>query len=200
MTTSSILGRVLGTGSFLTLRGKKYQCGRVRVKHFAEAKAFLMSLAPDPLKELRETDENAKLFDSFPPEVQKALALKAFEIREERKALTSQEAAHWINGPEGVLFFFWVMVRDFHPELATIQAVFEAFPPHVDEQEATRTGQPQELSLPECELIKRKVDEMSGMDKIEEQAAKKDEPAKSRRARNKAQRLAKKKGRSRSRN
>ena len=182
----------MGTGSFLTLRGKRYQCGRVRIKHFAEARAFLMSLAPDPLKELRDTEENAKTFDAFPPEVQKALALKALEIREERRALSSQEAAHWINGPEGVLFFFWVMVRDHHPELATIQAVFETFPPHVDEKEAAETGGPQELSLPECELIRRKVDEMSGMDKLEEQAEKKDEPAKSRRARNKAQRQSKK--------
>lgn len=142
----SPLERALGVGSFLTLRGKKYQCSPLRLRHFAEAKAFLVSLAPDPLKELLE---DAETFDGFSPEVQKALALKALELREERKSLASNETAHWINGPEGVLFFFWAMVRDHHPEFATIQSVFEAFPLDVKDKE---------LTIAEADLLRKQID------------------------------------------
>lgn len=149
---ASPMERALGTGSFLRLRGKLYQCSRLRIRHFAEAKAFIMALAPDPLKELRGTPEDAATFDGFPPEVQKALALEALSLREKRRQVSNAEAAHWINGPEGILFFFWVMVRNHHKEFATIESVFQAFP--LDDEK-------NEFSIAECQLIQQKVDEMS---------------------------------------
>lgn len=144
--TRSPIERALGTGGILRLRGKMYQCSPLRLAHFAEAKAFLVALAPDPLAELAAEQST---FNQFPPEVQKALALKALEIREERKSTTSAEAHLWINSEEGILFLFWCMVRDHHKELATFQAVVEAFKPG---------DKHKELSIPECDLIRQKLD------------------------------------------
>ncbi len=165
---ASPMERALGTGSFLKLRGKTYQCSRIRLRHFAEAKAFLMALAPDPLQELRGTPEEAATFDGFPPEVQKALALKALELKEERKKVAHAEAAHWINGAEGVLFFFWVMVRNHHPEFHRIEDVFQAFPPDKEEDDQS---DPQPLSIGEAVSIQQKVDELSFGGDVEKKAS-----------------------------
>ena len=161
MSKSSTLARALGTGGFLTLRGVKYQTSKLRLRHFAEAKAFLIASAPDPLKELQEEKE---LFDSFPPHVQNALALKAFELREQRRSIANADASAFIEGSEGVLFFFWIMVRDNCPKFATFQAVLQEFP--LDNPE-------RELSIAEAQLLQEHIDEMSGLKEI--QAARADQ-------------------------
>lgn len=143
------LERATGSPGFITLRGKRYRCLPLKLRHFCEAKAFLVQLAPDPLKELAEENET---FSKFAPDIQKALALKALELKEQRKNIAATEAAEWINGEEGILFLFWCMIRDSHPEFATLDKVFETFPPGND-----NGG----LTIPEAELIRRKIDEIT---------------------------------------
>lgn len=142
------LERATGAPGFLKLRGKTLKCRPLRLRHFAEAKAFLVQLAPDPLKELAEDKET---FATFPPEVQKALALKALELKEQRRNVAAADATAWINGEEGVLFLLWAMVRDDHPEYATLDALLAAFPP----------GSDKALTIPEADLIRRKIDEIT---------------------------------------
>lgn len=162
MAIRSPMERALGTSAFLTLRGKCYQCSPLRMRHFAEAKAFLCAMAPDPVKELADDKET---FATFPPEIQKHLAIEALRMREQRRTSTSAEAAQWINSEEGVLFLFWCMVRDHHKELATFNAVIETFTPGNEKKE---------LSIPECDLIRQKIDEITlGSEQLVALAAKK---------------------------
>lgn len=149
MPERSPIERALATGSFIRLRGKLYQCSPLKMRHFAEAKAFVIAMAPDPLTELIEGKES---FDKFPPEIQKALSIRALELREERKSLSAAEASHWISSEEGVLFLFWCMVRDNHPEFATFQSLFDFFKPGSNKKEIT---------IPECDLIRKKIDEVT---------------------------------------
>lgn len=149
--TASPLERVIGMTRWLTLRGKKFQCRQLRIRHFAEAKAFVQSLAPNPLHELVEGD-GAAMFKAFPEAVQIELAKHALDLHEQRKKVTAAEAAHWINGPEGVLYLFWMMIRDTHPEYATFNALLAEFP--LDDEK-------KELQIPEIELIQAKIDELT---------------------------------------
>lgn len=136
--------RALGVPSYLKLRGKTYRV-KLEYGHLAEATEFLVSLIPDPLREL--ADEKATL-ETFSPEIQKALALKAMDLRETRLEKARQGASTWIHSDQGVLFLFWCMVRDYHNELDTFDKVLEKFPP----------GREGQLSIREIADLQTKID------------------------------------------
>lgn len=142
----SPLERAAGVGDFITIRGKVYECSAVTVNMLGKLHAYLRSRVADPLQELTADLET---FGKFPPEVQKALAVRALEIREQNKTnMLRVPIAEWGDNVEGATFLFWMLVRKTTPAFATLEAVREAFPPEDEDRQ---------LQPAECELIYQTV-------------------------------------------
>jgi len=98
---------------------------------------------------LQELARESEALSKFPPEVQKALAVRALELREANRAnMLRIPVAEWGDNLEGAIFLFWSMVKATAPEFPTLESVREAFPP----EDETRA-----FSNAECELIYRTV-------------------------------------------
>lgn len=155
MTKRSPLERVTGVGSFLTIRGKEYETTTPRLRHLAQLRAYLQSKVPDPVQELAGDMET---FTKFPPDVQKALAEKALEIRDSnRRNMLNTPITAWGDNVEGAVFLFWILTRKNNPQFAPLEAVREVFPPDSDEDSPPDDKRPKGFTDEEQQYIYKHV-------------------------------------------
>lgn len=95
----------------MELEGTKLHLTPLTPEDYAEARAYVRTLDPDPLNGIIE------ICNQMHPEVAKVLALEAFRSRERWGSLTEGPGASWVGSAEGTAFLMYRRSRRHHPEL-----------------------------------------------------------------------------------
>ena len=107
-------------GAFIKFDGKQYTLQKVFLGGLSEIEAYLKSMRENPLARLAE---HLDKFASAHHE--KLIAVAIRESTELNRPVSMDDVQEFTNTIEGQQFFFWLSVRQNHPELSELKAVRE---------------------------------------------------------------------------
>ena len=112
---SDNLQTVSGAGATFKIGDKDYRLKPPSFGTFGEVERHIASIKPNPLDALSST------IHKFPPEKQEELMRIACEVAtKQTQSVPEHEVMEFLSSYSGICFFWWVAIRDNHPEVKTL--------------------------------------------------------------------------------
>ena len=113
---SDNLQTVSGAGATFKIGDKDYRLKPPSFGTFGEVERHVASLKPNPL------DALSKTIHSFPEDKQSEMMRIACEVASKQtQSVPEHEIRDFLSSYSGICFFWWVAIRDNHPEIESLE-------------------------------------------------------------------------------
>lgn len=109
------LHRVAGVGATIDIAGKEYRCSSVTLGVQAEIEAYIVS------KRSVFMEDIVKGITGIPAALQEKFIAEAVKQVQRGRTVSKSELMEFLGTFEGNCYLLWAMIRDNHPEVATLE-------------------------------------------------------------------------------